>query len=444
MTIQFYTMGMGFNQAIDPEQGICLHKWVVDDKEIELLQVGAQLAYQVFDQATNKTWSAEIPRNERTLEEQILDLKACETVLNFDGSVDFSQPLFKYPTPDDREITLLHSSGDLIWQLFDRVTQMSTQITCYFNRERQLLDRISSIQNSRVESFVAAGNQLQSVALAPISHASLLDLEEQVDGDTWAVTLITCDTSGLYAPYGSAGHAAIIAEGIEAGSYFMKKGHLTPGKEYGSYQLGKVSVHDLQPFYKGNELWFRYVDRDTEEIKECKVYDRKSETWLRTSYTVRKMLDAILEEHEGHNPCLFHRRGAGAMNVHRKVYVNGVRIEGPPVDIGTPFKYIHAVSNDFVNHLPLIGKTWRKKDSVEEERSKTRTLADERLFHHSIELSRTYGAENVSVIEPENCITWARKKLSIAGIETSEGPVARIFVKPARLLTIPKLFTKLK
>jgi len=468
MAIQIHRMGIGANPIRAPIQdGICIHKWSVDDKEIRLLQIGNDLQYIVHDKTERRSWRVDILPDELPLEERIAYLKKCEVVLNFDGSVDFCEPLKKYPIGNNREITLLYSSGDLIWQLFNRTTNISTQITCTFRRDLPLEGRISIIKNHKIDKLQIVGTQIQFISLKPITFSSHMDHTKSVDGNVWAVTLITCGDYESSEPFTIAGHAALIFERVFEGSYEMIKTDLVLGGRIGKYHTGKVNIHHLQKqlFLKNNELWIRYKDSNSEEVTECKLYKRKAQTWMRSSATIQTLLDVISKEKRDPIPCLFNPLGSGSIGAPRKIYVNGEGIKEIPSDLASHLEYFHTGVTDgvkfFSDNFPLIGKTWRKEiiapllgintqkgPSIELERntrkiSETRALSEDRFLMWYIELQRRYGKENVSIIESENCISWARKKMLKIGINPPENLFSELLSQAyGNIITLPKAFTR--
>ena len=226
MTI--YPTGTGCNHAI-PLDTTQLHQWNVDNNEIYLLQTPGGLVYEIFDKTAGSRWSTEIELQEYSIETVVTKLKECEAVVNFDGSVDFVLPSKKWELGDNKEITLLQDKDDLIWQLFDKTTNRASQTLCLENQELDVNQRVSLVEDSEITGFQSNENQLTSVSTARMKKTSVLDPEQTIDRDSWAITLISCGDSGSD-PLSWGGHAAILIEGVANGLFFMKKAHLIRGK----------------------------------------------------------------------------------------------------------------------------------------------------------------------------------------------------------------------
>lgn len=115
------------------------------------------------------------------------------------------------------------------------------------------------------------------IEVEPISIPSQIDERIHVSKFTWAVTLVT--NSGCFG-----NHAQIIIEGINDGFYNQDSARIGEAKEV---EIGEKFIH-LADFSPKIDYGLLSSDKLT--------YETRTETWMRSSEQVKKMLEAIEEK----------------------------------------------------------------------------------------------------------------------------------------------------
>lgn len=277
-----------------------IHDWIIDDKKIVLRRYGDRLYLFIMDE--DKHWSICLPKEGNvSVENQISDLLGgVEPIVIADGTIEFAR-ICHYWDKGSKIVFLLQrddASEDLIYHLYDKELEMSSQMPVRHFPPGGSLDQIPESQHSlyaddsdySIESqifrlrncrlkYVADGHRLKSVSLEPIEKDSRFG-DYRVNGKVWAVTLVNADS-------GVKGHAELVIEGVQDGSYFMHLGHLRAIKE--KKIPNPIPVVDLQEDFPREEF----------------LYYGKSETWLRPREKVQELMNKIIREKNGKDPISF-------------------------------------------------------------------------------------------------------------------------------------------
>lgn len=445
MAIQMQRVGDFFQNDLNFRRGdvIEIRRWNVDGQEISLFQVEDRLEYQIYDPLTDRMLRVALDHEEQEIEERANILKSCEIVVNFDGSIEFCKPHKRVVTVDNKEITLLDGSGDLIWQLFDKATGRSTQVLCWEKEGQTLNERITYLQSCRICSYEVDGDKLKSISLIePKETASLLDNSKTISSGQSTVTLITCGESDLIKPGTWGGHAAILVEKLDNGLYRMIRVDLVAGSQFGKALLGKVNYFSLDVYYKGKELWYRF-NRDDETVHR-KLFTRKAATSLRPSADVNLWLRSIEQESMALVPCFFNPRGSEAFGVAPKVFVKGLGVvEMPKEKLRDMAGRVQEVVSDFSKagqFGPKFSFSLRDPHSLP---NFLIGIREKRFIKWCSDLIREHGRDNVFLVESENCISWAKRKLSILQINVPEALFSELLSQTfGRVCTLPIEYTK--
>lgn len=151
--------------------------------------------------------------------------------------------------------------------------QVSRQISPYFYATPDSLCKKQVILKEKIPL------SLQSpvfIEVEPISAPSTIDKKVCVSKFTWAVTLVT--HTGCFG-----NHAQIIIEGINDGFFDQNSARIKAAKEI---EIGEKFIHlaDFSP-----KIEYGLLSPD--DLK----YETRTETWMRSSDQVKKMLEAIEE-----------------------------------------------------------------------------------------------------------------------------------------------------
>ena len=403
-----------------------IHRWILGNHEIYLRRKGNRLKYKLLNNLKGSSTSGPIPFNERlSIEGVIVYLSKCQPEVSETGTVNFvPKPLTHHTwTFRNKEVKLLQKNRSLIWELFDKSTKTSSQtpidegfldwellfdlfdcsksepfsIAEYLEKYAKKNNRLSLLELFRdceIEKIdlettpQTSIKRLKAIYAKKIVGKSILNPSVAIDDSRWAVTLINSGKTSLD-PTTWAGHAAIIIEGREDGAFFKHKAHLK--------QKEGVILISGDGFF----------------------YSDKGETWQVHPYAVKKMLDSVkwdIGQQQAGNSKVIFRLGGNKSKLSRAHIINEyssledvIRNALGPECIDSslaspapaPFKSIILRNRE--------GKQWTQTN----ERFATLAQMDffQRLF---IQNQNDDGWKEV--IEPHNCMTYAREKLRYCGI----------------------------
>jgi hypothetical protein len=387
-----------------------LFRWIIDHREVFLLNETDQLVCYVWDKFTGTGQKSPIDCGEYSLEQVAQSLTRSEPVLDGIGNVNFSRP--KYITRQkwsfqNRQISLIQIGDLLLWELFDQTIKTKSRIlvsndlrymtvylgkwpskrcidffqqhsatvsdlqlgkfdnsfkdehqviTYFFLRHIDVEERLDVLCDFEVCEVKEENGELYSVTQKKVIATSRLDKSILVDRDKWAITFITAGTSNSN-PTTWGGHGVIVIEGLRQGKYFLDRADLI-------------------------ESGIRYIKNSSQENLK---YGGKTETWLRDRFDVEQMIEAIQWE---------------------------IRMK----EAGQKTTLFNIFGRDSIFSTPQVtpGVNWDKV--------LTETPLDDGEF----------AAQ--PLLTPDNCATWAHEKLELADIKISKS-------KLRALITLPKTYT---
>lgn len=269
-----------------------------------------------------------------------------------------------------------------------------------------------------------------------VYYPSRLDPAQQLSKDLWGVTLIRKDKKK--------DHVALALEGVDdQGKQFLKCIHLT-----GIYTTGvKTTLTEKTHYFFGHKGKVKISDID--ETKPV-IYGDKTLTWIRTRDSVKALIDSVTREandfDEGRstNPTPFNILGSRSLLVKKEkvIEIDNDELSNIVKKYGIKkFKAIYNCTKNPNYYSPnLKYKTILAADGlfrglwnickVAINRHKyakiVAEVGDTRLAYlgglmktHVKEVKRT----------PENCFTWAKKKLNFVGISIPARPSDRLVTK---------------
>jgi len=319
-----------------------LFRWIVDHREVYLLNDGNKLTCYVLDTTAGIGQQFPIECGEYPLPSVAQRLALSELALDQIGNVNFSVPksiTHQRWNISDRQISLIQKHDHLVWELFDKTLMTKSwipvtndmsyflyylahlpeqsvrdffqqhsialdtlkhgqydqsinteykSITHFFLRHIPVQDRLDLLCDFIVTDIKETNGQLRSVALKKITELSRLEKKVTIDRDRWAVTFITGGTSHSN-PTTWGGHTVIVIEGVRKGRYFLDRADLI--------ESGVRYMEDFPP----------------EKLK----YRGKTETWSRLRVTTEKMIEVIQWETRmqamDQKPVLFNLFGRGSI-----------------------------------------------------------------------------------------------------------------------------------
>ena len=250
-----------------------IKRWIVDDYEICLFLKVDQLSYLLLNNVKKEFTIGPVDSNGHPVRRVISYLIRCQPKVE-NGSVRFfPQPRVRYSWSfRNKEIKLLQNDNKLIWELFDKCTQTSSQapFQAGFSLQKKLHTRKSDLlpmarllnHNPNMPSTFflryfrdheiikievettphSLTHRLSGVYAKNIERYSELDPSVSIDCDRWAVTIVNSGKSFKYDPLSWGGHAVIIIEGRDKGAFFKHLAHLRK-KKYAKLSLKKNISH---------------------------------------------------------------------------------------------------------------------------------------------------------------------------------------------------------
>lgn len=386
-----------------------LCRWTVENHIISLvrdiLAHPQKLRCIVEDVVYQNNWQLDL--GDRNVEE----IMRCKPIVEEDGSVTFAKPIHVWPLNANTDVCLLkrtvrtHAKWgiailkyNLIWYLYNKknnkaqVDPIDFPATIF--RENRIFYALAHkvvIQPSRY-------------IMEPVSKQSLFDPTMIVEGHQWVVSLADAGRS-RWDPCSWFGHAAIFVEGIKptdrGGHYFMSKAHLYKNKS------GKPEV--------------RWVDETSVSPEDMVASCRKKfRSWQRSAIQVINLIQRVKWEIEmqkkGQPQVFFHLQGSHAIGVSPQKSAEFPSYqEWEQANEKIPGKRMEA---SFSNYY-FFPKSKRSLPDT------TDHLAWKR-FHQENPPCRTVRKNQETdmfeeFIMPDNCTTWAIKRLYLAEIDLPPG-----------------------
>jgi len=275
-------------------------KWVVNNKEVEVFQIGNDLRMFVADIGGGGRTEIPLDFEGPNLQDKISYLKECEVVITSEGAPYFSKPIHRW-FHEHNEICLLRNGIDgLAWQLFNfkksflsspsnkkRQVKITKVIVDSVGRQSKGLIHFPSFIEGCDWVKICKGYKLIRIdvklfnpdsfkpVFQPISTKSRIDERVLLSQFYWGVTLITyqgvCEN-----------HAEIVIEGINDGEPFLYLADFT-----------------------GSLIRGRYLEQ-SEEFN----FTTRSPVWKKEWIQARKILESIQKQVGNSIP--FHERGSAA------------------------------------------------------------------------------------------------------------------------------------
>ena len=415
-----------------------IQRWIIGDREIILRRNEDRLICEVFNTITyqSKHGSIGLDRHKDILSHP---LRCQPEVLETGVSFSLRPPPRYTWTFRNKELQLWQKDQDLVWQLFDKSTKTVSQVpfnvgflnsdeghhcfspkTSHPSSVYEVLERSSQkspksrlnifkdceIEKLEIKFFPhSSAFRLNAVYAKKIVRKSRLDPSVPIDRTRWAVTLINSGDS-VSNPLTWGGHAAIIIEGRRQGAFFTYKAHLR--------KINGKAVVRLE--YIGDK-----------EIS----YSQKGETWKVNRGDAKRMLEAIsyelemqeMKKHDKKNlqeekdPLVFFDlRGRGSKLAKPYVikeydsYDELVRDTLEPECVDSFSSLPHPIP---YKSITLIDKTGKRRilDNRQFEIQDVQISSPQRIF-----IQNPSNEKWSEVRLPDNCQTWAARKLEYCGI----------------------------
>jgi len=411
-----------------------LRQWTVEDKIVSLVQVtrwrqavtvpadprhpprtyrmSDRLKCVVEDRQARKTWDIGLYGKA----EEILQRMP---IVEQDGSVTFAKPIHSWPLSRNIEIILLKRGEimqrkgftllkcDLVWYAFNTSSNTAQVDPINFP---QSISREDHVYYALAHKLAV---QSPGYAMQAVQGKSLMDPSMTLEGHRWAVTFVDTAVSNSN-PYSWFGHAAIVIEGIKKnGLYFMSVVHMRENRFSKEAEVVYLDENDITP----------------EEVRSrCK---EKTRSWQRSASQAAKLIKRVKWEiqmqAEGRPQVFFHIRGSHAAGVKpRKAAEYQSHEEWERSADSVPGKEMEQHFTE-----SFFRPSNKKNDSCP-------SIDDEEFW-------RKYGEQNPycrfvkqnpktqkfeEFIMPDNCTTWAIKRLYLAGISLPPGSNSRIATGP--------------
>lgn len=423
------------------------HRWTVEDKVVTVIQtvVWQKCSYDppdpnhppkkvrmhdnnwkclVEDRSSHTSWESEMQWYKTA--EELLQFKP---IVEKDGAVTFGKPIHTWSLNPNVDVHLLKRAEkierkgisllklDMVWYTFNKRTNTGQVDPIEFpesvSRKNRVYYALSHQLQSRHPGYVMVAAQTQS----------LMDPKVVLEGHRWAVTLADTGYSGSINPLSWFGHAVIIIEGVKKnGSYFMALAHM---RENNASKKAEV-------------LWLDQIP-PREIVARCK---EKTRTWQKAASRVVEMIRRIRWEiemqNQGKPQVFFHIRGSHAIGVRpQKTGEYATEKEWEEASYSIP-------GRDMENHFtPAFFHSEGNDDNCP-------SLLDEEFWRKYSE--RNPGCRFVKLspstkrfeefIMPDNCTTWAIKKLYMAGVDLPAGNYSKVAIGPRAFTRSKDPFTQ--
>ena len=361
----------------------CIRKWIVGKKAVYLLKKNEQFVCLTVDSQTKEQKRTTMPEDSLSTAEKLNDLfEKQEPVIESDGNVNFVYRFKRWET-DNKIILLLVDLRKKLYffQIFDKSTR-ELQRSSFDSKDFQVVSTLTSDQ----------------VCYKIFGATSKIDKRSEITEQNWAVTLVCGGTSEITKWNTWAGHAMIAIEGVSnCGTPFLHYAHL----------CDTGVVYDKNMNYG---------------------IQSKTETWIRTKDQVQKMLRRIEWEREKENKTYveFYLRGCDSIFAKPKKVITfkdsiekGLAIYQFEKFLGSiplPERNMEMKAQSLVSKLTI---------GLFQGNTVTRFMGK----NNSIKVVSKDSKIKVYIL-PDNCITWARKKLSLAGVDLIPTKIGAIFTPP--------------
>ena len=457
-----------------------LQRWIIDDNEICLKKKDNQLCYEVLNNITGKTMEGPVNLGGIDLTNFTMDFIATiigskyQPEVSEAGEVSFSPMASASFTWSfrNKEIQLLQiESSKLIWRLFDKSTNTFSQTPFSESfihwdkfaekdhpeyrstRDLSFKSRQDHFKDCDIEKIEIKPTprsltyRLGAVYAKQIVGRSKLDPSVPIDIKRWAITLINSGKSSgkgkIPNPKAWAGHAALIIEGRDEGAFFAKKAHF---------------FRDINGVPR--------VSLDDEKAKgETFFYSQKRETWKVHAKDVMRMLDTVkweIEKQKENDPQVyFDIRGSQSSLVKPiRVKKYGSYEELIKETLGPEYlesrKPTKIESNASIEELmrealepenldsslapctPIPyrsitlkdrnGKQWTESN-IQVAAGGIQNTSPQRIF-----IQDSSGNSWAEYRIPDNCMTWAIRKLEDCGIYLENKTLNRIYASPKKYM----------
>lgn len=249
---------------------------------------------------------------------------------------------------------------------------------------------------------------LKSIYLKKIKSSSSLNTSVPIDRDQWAVTLINTDSASWH------GHAALVIEGVLRG------------------KVERVMA-DIGIQSKGGAVL--PADVDYQQYDPGRTCRGKTETWPVPRFLAEEMISQILweiSEKESGRPRVYYRaRGPEAFPLPDPIKV----AEFPSIQEWVSHYKTHTPSQMTVYCDPAqrgMFLPYKVYLSQEDFLDADSAMAEVPLCAFSL-IKQTYSSSSTKVEEyvlPDNCITWAKKKLQLVGVDLVDSKYKSLFTVP--------------
>ncbi len=374
--------------------------WTIGQIEVCLLQEGEKLEYEITDKSRQNVIRNPLEIPGLTTDELVHYLAKCVPVLNWldcldlitntrdypvltrDYFVDFARPKIIWKVTGERKIRLLETPDQaLIWELFENATQRSYQFPCTQYGSKSMQDRISLLTNLHVE-------EMPSEVLKLISIKSRVNPETTIDGNQCGFTLVSTGDDWH-------GHAVVVIEGLENGFPFLWFAHLTgSGTKKEGTSEGKTHLTKNPP-------------------KEYQIYKSKTQTWIRAKEKIQKIIELleweIKQQQKGETWNFFNILGADSIAV-KPVFVKEFKdineFEDYAQQEAIPWRE-SSIDNTF---------NWFKGGANRVYIGKSKTMCIDSFISEKEPRMNNLSSGVKLLIKPDNCITYARRILTLADI----------------------------
>ncbi|NGX47777.1 MAG: hypothetical protein K1000chlam3_01160 [Chlamydiae bacterium] len=313
---------------------------------------------------------------------------------------------------ETRYIQLLKNAenAELVWQLKDNRTAQTHQFPVQQYQDKPLKDRVRLLKTRTAEQILESNHT-----------TSCIDTKRAIDANQCALTLLcvgirsnpSSTSSGVCSSqYGSGenwyGHAVIALEGIEDGFPYIRYFDLVPDKDPVTRKI------------KSNVGIIRISGKEKDQ--EFPNYNYKSETWIRPAELGEKIEARIRWEQaqqEQGTPWVFFDEKGSDSRITKRVLVKSFETQQdyesymkdiPP---GTNPERIELDGTDPMGiFFYFFDAPFYYPPTCEHNLEPSKSTIISYEFGKS-----NYGNRNIQVLKkPDNCMTWARKLLTIANI----------------------------
>lgn len=410
-TIQLPPVDIPLEQVAVVAPPLCIHKWFVEGKELSLFKKPNELFCSLYNPATEERFEFPLPLNnglevlEGNVAGQEYYFTNCDAVLREDNPI----PVLFDPIDEENSVqewtednTILirayRRENALFCQRFNKTTRIASSIPVDFEHTSPIDERVAHLAQAIIDRMIVENDCLGNIVFK--RARSKFDDAVIINRNNWGITLVSTGAKWY-------GHAKIAIEGVSnKGIQFL---------HYADLRLaGNKSVNCSGTAFVTYKKRLEY----TPPVKQ-------TQTWLRTKDKVQRMINQILWEvlkQEDNEPQVFFdllgsdsckvnpirvrsTQIADRSDLFRQEFADSVVMQGPYFK-GTELRLNISRSTQNIK-LALKGSGIIATSFINESRSS--------LVHYV--LSSDASNRMDEYIYPDNCITWARKKLMLADID---------------------------